>query len=171
MSQKHVTWQRVLSSGIQHWVVRSKSTDVLEEYDTPLGWNNKPSNTPAWSSQQQPTSLELPSKTLAEFQRTYGIVWTGTTDLTSNFPVTAAHLVKDDGVRPADLVASPCPWKGWRLVYVTGTGLAACTFCNSLFSWAAAGESGGSSCLRSSSDFRNRSNFWLDSARLACACT
>jgi hypothetical protein len=90
--------------------------------------------------------------------------------LTSSLPVTAAHLVKDDGVRPADLVPSPCPWKGCRLVYVTGTGLAACTFCSSLFSWAAAGESGGSSCLRSSRDFRSRSNFRLDSARLACAC-
>lgn len=90
--------------------------------------------------------------------------------LTSSFPVTAAHRVKDDGVRPADFVPSPCPWKGCRLVYVTGTGLAACTFCNSLFSWAAAGESGGSSCLRSSSDLRSKSNFRLDSARLACAC-
>jgi hypothetical protein len=95
---------------------------------------------------------------------------TTTAHLTSSLPVTAAHLVKDDGVRPADLVPSPCPWKGCRLVYVTGTGLAACTFCSSLFSWAAAGESGGSSCLRSSSDFRRRSNFRLDSARLACAC-
>jgi hypothetical protein len=170
MCQKQVKWQGVLSSRIQHWVVRSKSIDVLEEHDTPSRSNNKPSKTPAWSNQQQSSSSELPSKTLAEFQRTYGIVWMGITHLTSNFPVTAAHLVKDDGVRPADLVPSPCPWKGWRLVYVTGTGLAACTFCNSLFSWAAAGESGGSSCLRSSSDFRNRSNFRLDSARLACAC-
>jgi len=89
--------------------------------------------------------------------------------LTSNFPVTAAQRVKDDGVKPADFVLSPCPWKGCRLVYVTATGLAACTFCNSLFSWAAAGESGGSSCLRSSSDLRRRSNFRLDSARLTCA--
>jgi len=32
--------------------------------------------------------------------------------LTSNFPVTAAHRVKDDGVRAADLVPSTCPWKG-----------------------------------------------------------